>query len=86
LANVELGNLTLLDLNNNAIADVSVIANFTSIRQLRLVNNSIGGLGVGRVDSLIALTRATRISLSRNLTMSCSELQSLISGFGLNID
>ncbi len=85
LANVELGNLTLLDLNNNAIADVSVIANFTSIRQLRLVNNSIGGLGVGRIDSLIALTNATSIDLSNNPTMSCFELQSLISGFGLNI-
>jgi len=51
------------------------------LTNLYLRNNSIGGLGVGNVDSLttLALTIPTGgIYLSGNVGMSCAELDTLI--------
>ena len=74
-----LSRLTTLELDNNAIVDVSPLSNFQSLFTLTMINNKIGGQGVGHVDSLVnLLSTATRINLSGNKTMSCSELTTLI--------
>lgn len=80
-----LGGLTqLLELyaNNNEIVDVSPISNIIGLQKLDLRNNRIGGLGVGKIDSLLSLANVTQIWLSGNVNMSCSELESLLLGLG----
>ena len=74
-----LTSLTLgLRLSNNTITDVGPLANLTSLTELYLDNNSIGGQGVGNVDSLITLASANGIYLTGNAGMSCAELTTLI--------
>jgi len=85
LASAGLTNLGLLYLDNNDITDVSAAANLTTLSVLDLHNNSIGGLGVGRVYSLATLTKASSITLRNNLDMSCTEMQSLINSLGVDI-
>ncbi|MEE8388007.1 MAG: hypothetical protein V3R65_05475, partial [Acidiferrobacterales bacterium] len=62
--------------------DVVVSQNLTSLTVLLLYNNSIGGQGVGNVNSLTSLTSATEIGLSGNIGMSCAELGTLITALG----
>ncbi|MGD8937737.1 MAG: leucine-rich repeat domain-containing protein [Gammaproteobacteria bacterium] len=80
----QLTQLTELYLNNNSITDVSALAGMVYLQQLDLRNNHIGGQGVGNVDTLSSLTNVSKIRLSGNNLISCTELTSLIAVLGPN--
>jgi Leucine-rich repeat (LRR) protein len=76
--------LTELYLNNNNITNTSALANLIYLQQLDLRNNQIGGQGVGNIDRLSSLTNVSKIRLSGNNLISCSELTTLIGVLGPN--
>ena len=82
-------NITTLSVSRNFIVDVSPLATMVKMNDLYLYDNSIGGLGVGKVDSLVTMTDATKIGLQNNIGMSCAELLTLITDLGsppVNLD
>lgn len=78
--------LTELNLGNNRIVNVSPLAPLTNLTWLRLNNNRIGGQGVGKVNSLAALTSANPLYLYNNPGMSCEEADTLVNALGTAVD
>ena len=79
-----LTDMIYLSLDGNNISDVSPLSFLTNLKTVSLYSNSIGGPGVGNVDTLTSLTSATSIRLGgfSNISMSCSELTTLINALG----
>ena len=78
----QLPQLTALYLNNNQISDVSSVGSLVLLKQVDLRNNIVGGIGVGKIDSLSSLVNVSQIWLSGNANISCSELTTLVDALG----
>ena len=74
-------NLTELNLSNNRIVDVIQISKLPKLKVVRLQNNAIGSRGKGNVDKLITLSDANDINIAGNLSVSCTELDTLAKKF-----
>lgn len=70
-----------LDLSHNLIINVGPLASLTNLTGLSLHNNNIGGMGIGNIVDLVALTNLDTLRIFSNLSISCSELQTLITTF-----
>jgi internalin A len=66
----------------NTMTDVGWLSGFSNLNRLNLRFLNIGGAGVGRVDTLQSLTNASAIYLQGSVTMSCQELNILITQLG----
>ena len=77
------GLIKLVDLNlgDNSIIDVAPLSSLTSLTGLSLQANNIGGMGVGNVIDLVALTKLDSLRIFSNIGMSCTGLQTLLTTF-----
>ncbi len=80
-----LTNLKELYAGYNVIQDASPAAALTNLEVLDLTKNSLGDASVGKISTLVSLTKATQILLALNPLISCSEVQVLINTLGASV-
>ena len=70
-----------LGLSNNNIMNVGPLGSLLNLTGLSVHSNRIGGMGVGNVINLVALTKLDSLRIFSNQNMSCIGLQTLITTF-----